>query len=236
MTVRWSEESVRDWREGRASDRTVRIAQRWRFRVASDRLAARGEAQVGSRGEDFYAALDGDLELWVRTFTGASSFSRSAHGGGVSVDLGADITLGLRHEVGVRLKPSDESRARWSCSCGVASRGESSPEQAHEAARAHEAEARGRGASGRMALEDSAVVQETDGSWSRRGISIIRRVRTCVRSDLSAVRAHKTGHGEEFELAVDGNLRLWTRVLGSEAALRRDDDARGVSLMIFDVA
>ena len=43
------------------------------------------------------------------------------------------------------------------------------------------------------------------------------------------------GYGEEFELVIDGQLGLWTRRLGAEAALRRDEDARGVSLLVLDV-
>ncbi len=244
MPVQWTDELVSP---DDGDPAMVRAAQRWRIRVVSDRSvvsiapapsSSAAPSSPASRSEDFLAILDQEFRLWLR-HPGEDSYRAHARGGGVAVQIVADVTRGVEHRTSVRRKPSDELRARWSCACGVSGRGDAAPDVATAAAEAHVLAARAREeAAASMSggrSRDAAVAQDDRGQWSRRDVVAVRRFRTCVRSDRSGVRAHQRGHGEEFELVVDGRLGLWTRVLGSEAALRTDQDARGVSLILLEV-
>jgi hypothetical protein len=239
VTVLWTSELVsRD--DG--GPELVRASKRWRIRVVSDRYASRllpdGSAErVASRSEDFLVILDEEFGLWIR-HPEEDSFRAHARGGGVAFEMVANVTKGIEHLISIRRKPSDDLRARWSCSCGAHGRGDAAPDITAAAAEAHASVAKEHDeatvARGGMSRE-VVVAQDEDGQWSRRSVTIVRRFRVCVRSDRSVVKAHQRGHGEEFELAVDGQLGLWSRCLGSDAALRTDQDARGVSLILLDV-
>lgn len=231
MPIEWTTERVLRWTDdGERDERDARCAQRWRLRVISDREANRvGGAPV----VDFSAVLDGDLELWVRSWsTPGEPYERSTSGDGADLEVVGDVTRGMVHDTTVRAKPSDETVARWYCSCGVGSRGGSSPERAEEAAELHRTTALDRV----PGPTDVAVAQGPDGRWGQREIRVARRFRVCARSDFSVVKVHRTGHGEEFELVVDGQLGLWVRRLGVDTALRKDESARGVSLLVLESA
>ena len=228
MAINWTTERVAAWERDERTERDARVARRWRLRAISDR----SEHQVGGAPvADFVAIVDSDLEIWLRPFSADDPFERRASGPGVDVEIVEDITLGLPHDVRVQVKPSDDTVASWACSCGVGSRGTTSPELAREAADAHVAGARDRGPRRR----DSAVGQWGDGVWSEREINVARRFRVCARSDFSAVKVHQMGYGEEFELVLDTQLGLWLRRLGHDAALRRDEGAAGVSLLVMEL-
>ena len=243
MPVQWTDELVAP---GDGDPVMVRAAQRWRVRVVSDRSAVTTPSSSSSpssfpasRSEDFLAILDDEFHLWLR-HPEEDAYRAHARGGGVAIEVVADVTAGVEHRTSVRRKPSDDLRARWSCTCGASGRGDAAPDVVTAAAEAHVEAARARdGATtnergGRS--RDAAVAQDDRGQWSKRDVAAVRRFRTCVRSDRSVVRAHQRGHGEEFELVVDGRLGLWARGLGSDAALRTDCDARGVSLILLEVA
>ncbi len=224
----------------------ARAARRWRLRVLTDREARRDNRKPPADASrelveslerfekdlavDFDAIILDDLDLMVRVFGSGKPYEIGASGSGTSLDIVADVTLGLVHEVQVTIRPSDETRARWSCLCGAGSRGDYPTDRAQEAANDHVASSHDRGRRPR----DMAVDQGPAG-WAQREIAAARRFRVCARSDLSIVKVHRMGYGEEFELVIDGQLGLWTRRLGAEAALRRDEDARGVSLLVLDV-
>lgn len=224
--IAWSEISVVTWHGDERDERVVRSPRTSRVRVVSDRM----EHRVGGAPRaEFDVALDADLELWLRS-PGDDHYERRASGGGADLEVVGDVTAGTPHEVAVVVRPSDPTQARWHCTCGVGSRGTADPEDARGAADAH---ALGAPDAGRRP-SDHAVVQGADGSWAQRRISVARRFRVCVRSDYSVIRVHRTGHGEDFEVVVDGQLRLWVRRFGSDAALRTDEGARGVSLIVLD--
>lgn len=193
---------------------------------------------LGARGIrpprcDFDLAIDGELWPWVRNFGAADQpYEALASGDGVSLRVVEDVTLGLDHRVQVHVKMSDPDQARWSCSCTVSSRGAMTENQARESAEVHAAA----GAAANLGRRpvDTAVAQGADGRWSQRQIRVARRIRVSVCSDLSRVRVHQRGLGEDFELIVDGTLDLWVRRLGVDDALRRDESGRGVSLMVLD--
>lgn len=226
--IRWTTERVLSWRDDEFVEQEVQAAARWRLRAISNRSSAR---PLQTDFDAILARSDQDLILRIRSFgTGSGPYATEARAGGTSLAVLANITLGVKHEAKVRIKPSDDSIARWSCTCGTSSRGPASPEAAREAAEAHvlfapDAQARPR---------DRAVAQGPDGRWAQADVAVAQRFRTCVRSEVSASRSHLAGVGEDFEIAVDGRLGLWVRKLGSEAALRKDDDGRGVSLLAFD--
>lgn len=232
MTIAWTDEEVTGaGLDGHAAQvEHVRAAARWRVRVLSDRAVARADGTAWS--QDFGLMLDDQFRVWVRPFGQPSAYARVAHAGGVALEIVQDITRGIVHQVAVRTKPSDETRARWQCTCGVGSRGEASPEAAQIAAEAHVEAAVARG----VAPRDRAVCQDAAGAWAQRDVAVVRRIRACVRSDLSVVRSHRTGYGEEFELVIDGRLGLWVRGLGAETALRKDEDGRGVALLVLEGA
>lgn len=214
------------WGDGRRDERDLAVAARWRIRLISDRAAPR---IGGAPTSDFVAAIDRDTELWVRPFSDGGPLARCAGGLGMDLEIVGDITLGLPHRTSVRTRPGDDAIARWSCSCGAGSRGDLPPDLAGEAADLHAGSAPASGAR----RTDRAVTQGEDGAWSQREIPVSRRFRACARSDFSRVPIHRTGYGEEFELAVDGTLGLWVRRLGADAALRRDESARGISLLVL---
>lgn len=81
---------------------------------------------------------------------------------------------------------------------------------------------------------ETAVAPDADGVWRQREITSVARFRVRVVSDRSRARTHQHGNGEEFEVVVDTNLDLWVRKFGTDAALRKDEDAAGVSLMVVD--
>jgi hypothetical protein len=237
MPIQWTQELLAG--QGEADPVLVRASQRWRIRVVSDRAGALASPDASGgvgvpRSEDFLAILDEEFRLWVRCPAVGDPYAARAGGGGVSLEVVADVTAGVEHRVSVRRRPSDDLQARWSCTCGAGSRGTGTPELVAMAADEHASAARAR--DGARRPTDDVVAQGTDGQWSKRSIAVVRRYRACVRSDRSAVKAHQRGRGEEFELVVDGRLGLWVRLFGSEAALRADQDARGVSLILLEVA
>jgi hypothetical protein len=229
LAIQWTNESILAWRDGEMSEASVRAAGRWRLRVLSDRL---GRSPRAANYDAIFARRSDEesFGLWVRPFGSTRPYGQTADGGGMSIQIVEDITSGLRHEVSVRVKPGDEATARWSCSCGTTSRHAASPELMREEAEAHAAFATDTG----RRLRDRAVAQREDGVWSDVDVAVIQRHRACIRSEISPVAVHRKGIGEEFELVVDGRLGLWTRLLCSEAALRRDVDGRGVSLLTLD--
>ncbi len=233
MTIRWTMERIAYWMDGERVEHEARVARRWRLRVLSDREAKRdgGSLKIPRPSAvDFDAIILDDLDLMVRAFGFAGPYEIGASGAGMSLDIVADVTLGLVHEVQVTIRPADETRARWSCLCGAGSRGDYPTERAQESADDHVASSHDRGRRPR-----DIVVDQSAAGWAQREIAVARRFRVCVRSDSSIVKVHRMGYGEEFELVIDGQLGLWARKLGAEAALRRDEDARGVSLLVLDV-
>ncbi len=227
MPIEWSIDRAAVWEGEERVERDVLVASRWRLRLVSDRAERRG----GVPPSDFAAVVDRDLEIWIRPFASSAPLERSARGTGADLEIVEDITLGLRHETSVQVKPSDDTLARWSCTCGAGSRGTAAPDLAQEAAQEHVLLAPDR----RTRPRDHAVAQLEDGTWARQEIGVARRFRICARSDFSAVKVHQLGYGEEFELVVDTRLGLWTRRLGHEAALRRDEGASGVSLLVAEL-
>lgn len=228
--IAWSEIRTVTWRgddHGERDERVVRSPLRRRVRVVSDRGEHR---RFGSTPcADFDAALDADLGIWLRA-PGDDCYEQRASVGSADLQVVGDVTLGVEHQVQVVVRPSDPDQARWHCSCGVGARAPAPTDLAHAAADAHAA----------GALDtcrrptDVAVTQGADGSWAQRQVLVARRHRVCARSDFSVVRSHWTGHGEDFEVVVDAQLRLWVRRFGIEAALRQDECARGVSLIVLD--
>lgn len=228
MTIAWTTERVVRWDSGVVEEREVRCARRHRIRVLSDPH----ERRLGDRipQADFDVAIDAEVVPWLRPAGDAAPYEHRASGQGVDLEIMEDVTLGVRHETRVHVKPSDPTSARWTCSCRAGSRGVLSPEFAAEAAEAHRLMA----VDGRRRPTDVAVVQDRDGVWGQHSVRVVRRFRACARSDFSTVRAHRLGHGEDFELVVDAGLGLWLRCLGSDGLLRRDETARGVSMLVLD--
>lgn len=81
---------------------------------------------------------------------------------------------------------------------------------------------------------ENAVAQDRSGTWVARTIKVVQCWRVRVVSGKSLGKAHQFGHGEEFEVAIDVDLELWTRVLGTDHAFRKEADAYGVSLLVGD--
>ncbi len=104
------------WRQ-----REILSVARFRLRVVSDRSRARPH-QHGS-GEDFELVVDTSLEVWVRKFGADTALRRDEDVAGVSLVVVENVTGGIPHEVSYASRPSSVL-VRWSCSCGVASRGE----------------------------------------------------------------------------------------------------------------
>lgn len=200
----------------------VAVAAIWILRAITDRALRQ---YVRPRMTDFDAVLDCDLRLWVSP-RGTPAFGRSARGVGADLDVLADVTRGVVHAVSVRVKPGDSESARWSCSCGAAQRGSAvlSPERAGSDGEAHASGAR----DSVPRPVDQAVDQEGTSSWSLREIRAVRRFHAALCND--------SGTSSDYELVVDGRLGLWVRQLGAQAALRKDQDARGVSLLVLDSA
>lgn len=209
---------------------SVRVARRWRVRLISDQL----DHRVGSAPmADFVLVLDRELELWVASWEDAERrYGRQASGPGLDLEVSGDLTLGQAHDVSVVVKPSDDTVARWQCTCGVSSRGTSTPERARIDGDEHAARKR-RLAASRPRWTDVAVAQGTDGAWRQVTLKVVRRFRVTARSDFSRVKVHRSGVGEDFELAVDAGLGLWARRVGADAALRRDESGRGVTLVVL---
>lgn len=197
----------------------VAVAASWILRAITDRALRQ---YIRPRMTDFDAVLDDDLRLWVSP-RGALALGRSACGVGADLDVLADVTRGVVHEVSVRVKPGDSESARWSCSCGAAQRGSAalSPDRARSDGDAHASGAIDAG----PRPVDQAVDQEGTSSWSLREIRAVRRFHAVVCND--------SGVSSNYELVVDGRLGLWVRQLGAQAALRKDQDARGVSLLVL---
>lgn len=230
MSILWTAERATSWPPGgERLDHEIRAVARWRIRVISDQLNyGAGRAPVA----DFTAVIDSSLEIWLRPFRTDAPLERSASGPGIDVEIVEDITLGVLHEVTTRARPADDGAVRWSCSCGTRSRGTAPPDEAGMAADEHVRD----GMSRRPGRHDLAVKQDGEGAWRQDQVPIARRFRLRVRSDFSEVKVHRLGLGEEFELAVDGQLGLWGRVMGTDTALRRDESGRGVTLMILEDA
>ncbi len=228
MPIEWTTERVASRRGGELVEEDARASARWRLRVISNRTSP----SPAMADFDAIMAWLGDVVLIrARPFGTGESFAAQARSAGMSIQVLEDITNGLKHEVTVRVKPGDASTARWSCrGCGTTSRGALTPEIAQEASSAHVLFA----PDSARRLRDRAVAQGADGRWTSAEISIAWRFRACVRSDVSAVRSHMGGVGEDFELAIDGRFGLWVRRLSSDAALRKDEDGRGVSLLSLE--
>lgn len=208
----------------------MRAAARWPLRVLSDRFSRSARASNFDAVFAAGASSSDGFDLWVRPAGSDRPYGAVADEGGASIQIVENVTLGLRHDVSVRVKPGDELTARWSCSCGTTSRRSASRELAREEADAHAAFATDAGPRPR----DRAVAPGAGGTWSDLEVAVAQRYRVCVRSERSTVAAHTKGIGEEFEVVVDGRLGLWIRQLCNDAALRRDVDGRGVSLLAFD--
>jgi hypothetical protein len=229
VTIRWTADRATSWSGDERLDHDVRVAARWRLRLISDQLSyGVGRAPVA----DFHAVIDSDLEIWLRPFGSGQRLERSASGPGIDAEIVEDVTLGTTHEVTIRVRPSDDEVARWSCSCSVQSRGRAPLDRAREAAEEHQRAGRAH----RPSRSEAAVAQGADGRWAQVQIPIARRFRLRSRSDFSPVKVHKLGLGEEFELAIDGRLGLWGRLMGSEGALRRDESGRGLTLLVLEDA
>jgi hypothetical protein len=229
LTIQWTAERATSWPDGERVDQDVRAAARWRLRLISDQMNyGAGMAPVA----EFCAVIDSSLEIWLRPRGSDAPLEKSASGPGIDVEIVEDITTGLVHDVTTRARPADDGAVRWSCSCGTRSRGSAPPDEATAAADEHRRDAMSR----RPGRFDLAVTQRADGTWEQSRLPIARRFRLRARSDFSEVRVHRLGLGEEFELSIDGQLGLWTRTLGTEAALRRDESGRGVTLMILEYA
>jgi hypothetical protein len=229
VTVRWTTDRATSWIDGERSDHDVRSPTRWRLRILSDQMDhGVGRAPVAQ----FYAVIDSSIEVWLRPFGSDVPLEKSASGPGIDAEIVEDITLGVTHDVTTRARPADDGAVRWSCSCGTRSRGPAPPDEAAQAADDHRRDGMAR----RPGRFDLVVRQRADGQWEQARVPIARRFRLRVRSDFSPVRVHRLGLGEEFEIAVDGELGLWGRLLGMDTALRRDESGRGVTLMIFEDA
>ena len=85
-----------------------------------------------------------------------------------------------------------------------------------------------------LRIERARVQDPTSREWIDREIKIVSRFRVRIVSEKTLAHAHQYGHGEEFELALDTDLDLWTRRLGSDAPFRKEDHAYGVAVMIGD--
>ncbi len=181
--------------------------------------------------DDFDAVLAGD-DLWIllRRFGSSDPYARRVDSGHAEICVEEDVTAGIAHRAVARPRPSDPATARWVCSCGVRSKGAAPTEDAVTQAAQHAAEA-----SNGPRLRDVVVDKAPGGSWAQREASVYRRFRAVVRARRSDARVHRSGVGEDFELAIDSSLHLWVRRLGNEGALRRDQDGRGVSIVVFEV-
>lgn len=226
MAIRWTTERIASWRDGGIVVEDARASTRWRLRLISNRTTR----PVMVDFDAIMAWLDDVVLIRLRPFGSGEAFAAQARSTGMSLQVLEDITNGLRHETTLRIKPGDASIARWSCRCGTTSRGTATPEVAREAADAHVLFA----PDGARRLRDRVVAQGADGRWASSETSIAWRFRACARSDVSAVRSHMGGIGEDFELAIDGRFGLWVRRLSSDAALRKDEDGRGVSLLSLE--
>ncbi|MES2211045.1 MAG: hypothetical protein V4515_12835 [Chloroflexota bacterium] len=81
---------------------------------------------------------------------------------------------------------------------------------------------------------ETVVAQDPDGVWRQREVTPVARFRLRVLSDRSKIRSHQGGSGEDFELVVDTHLEAWVRRFGTDTALRRDEDALGVALVVVE--
>jgi len=181
--------------------------------------------------DDFDAVLAGD-DLWIllRRFGSMDPYARRVDSGHAEICVEEDVTAGIVHRAVARSRPSDPASARWVCSCGVKSKGTVPTEDAVAQAAQHERES----PDARSRPRDVVVDKGRDGSWAQREALIYRRFRAVVRARRSDARIHRSGVGEDFELAVDSSLHLWVRRLGNESALRRDQDGRGASIVVFE--
>ena len=230
MTIAWTTERVVRWDGGGESEEiAIRCARHHRLRVLSD--PQRGKLGDQIPRADFEVAIDAELMPWLRALGTADPYEHRASGQGVDLEIVEDITLGVRHETKVHVKPSDPTIARWTCSCGTSSRGVLSPDFATEAAEAHRSFA----TDAVRRPTDLAVAQDDTGQWAQRQILVARRLRLCARSDFSTIVAHRKGSGEDFELVVDAGLGLWLRRLSTDNLLRHDESASGVSVMVFNL-
>lgn len=227
-TIEWTIERAVRWDGAECQEVELRCARRHRLRVLSDPHGRKLGAVIPRA--DFDAVVDAELGLWLRAWGEDGPYEHRASGQGVDLEIIEDVTLGVTHETRVHVKPSDPTLARWTCSCGTGSRGPLSPTFAEEGADAHRAFAMD--ASRRPT--DIAVAQDATGKWGQRPVRIARRIRACARSDYSTVRVHRRGLGEDFEIAVDAEIGLWIRRFGADDLMRRDDNGRGVSLMVLD--
>jgi len=228
--IRYSDELACAWVDGSRVDRFVRAVRRWRVRAVSDRLGQtrRGSALV----DDFRAILDDEFKLWVRPWMGPASdapHAASASTDHVELTVVRDVTRGMPHDVAMRPRPRDASRARWTCSCGVSSRGDYPAERARSSADDHVSSALDAAPRPR----DVAIIH----SWSGLApgeIAVVRRFWVRAITRWSTVAVHQRGVGEDFELVVDGSLRLWVRRIGQDGFLSTDNDGRGVSILTIE--
>jgi hypothetical protein len=133
--------------DGTWARREVKVAQRFRIRVISDRAGVKSNSHQFGHGEEFELLVDTHLDVWVRPFGSAAPFAKDFDAHGVSMLVVDNITAGVLHEVRIQQKPADENVARWTCSCGASSRAPVTPEAARAEADAH-LEAFGSGGAG----------------------------------------------------------------------------------------
>ncbi len=138
MAISWANELViAQTVDGTWARREVKVAQRFRIRVISDRAGVKSNSHQFGHGEEFDLLVDTHLDVWVRPFGSAAPFSKDQDAHGVSMLVVDNITAGILHEVRVQGKPADDGQARWTCSCGAGSRSPLAPEVARTEADAH---------------------------------------------------------------------------------------------------
>lgn len=141
--TRWRDEEVVDRGEdGTWSRRTVKVAQRFRVRVVSDRAAARSHSHQFGHGEYFELMVDTHLDVWVRQFGSEAPFRKDEDAHGVSLVVVDNVTLGVEHEARVRVRPGDPETSTWSCTCGAGPRRPLGPAAAQAEMDAHLARVR----------------------------------------------------------------------------------------------
>lgn len=123
MSGRWADAQVVAQREdGTWTRKDVKVAQRFRMRVISDRANATSHSHQFGHGEYFELLVDTQLDVWVRPFGSSGPFRKDEDAYGVSVVIVDNVTLGVVHDARVRVKPSDPQSSTWSCSCGAGAR------------------------------------------------------------------------------------------------------------------
>lgn len=214
-----AQDSAGEWIE-----RDIKIAQRFRVRIVSDRTLARSH-QFG-HGEEFEIVVDTDLDIWVRRLGSREPFRKEDHAFGVALYIGDNITSGIVHTIRlIRKNPSRDAeivadpdgnedsgvRYRWECTCNAAGK-EWIVEQTAEldgAAHVREAEA----AELAMIEQDAEIRRERIRKIEQKAISaeIGRRRDELAKNDTQtmaeaqAIAAEQT-HAEQIPLFTDNQL------------------------------